>query len=508
MRICVTCGLVLLLFACAAVDAQPPVVNPSSRAAPINESPRAASVLATSASATNPPFQAPTPPTLTAAPTTLPVTTEPALTALLQFSGKLHLIDLMTGKDASGLPPVQGTSIPFFAENGKRVALVSTTDSVCEPSGGGTACYPTANELVLVNLQSQLALTMPFSPGGWIGAMAFRADGKRLGLVYNLRDTGTIMLINAENADLLAQRVMDYQPGFVNLSPDGKTLALYAEGAQPSGVQPPGAPRLLVLNGETLEVEWDQVLGDIVDGDWCAQDCNQADGAQLSESWQPAVVAAQDGRQLYILYADADKIMTVDLESRTIRTTALETANGPVENFFAFFAQTVQAKGGWNGVHKYAALSAGGNSLYSVAQTMETSPVTTGLRDTIYAVGALQKIDLSNGRLLAKRTLANREGISEYTQGVYSTPDGAHVFVVRADHNGKWWTEVYDAGTLEPTARVDGWRLLVTYRMNGEPILLAHKPNSSPTQLGLVDPQSFQITRTFSLDSSDGWVYP
>lgn len=432
----------------------------------------------------------------------------PESSAFLQFDSQIHLIDLTTGKDAVGYDPIHA-EIPVFSDDGKFLAAVESHGESCEPSGGGVACRPSAATLHVLDLQTQHQLTIPLPADGWVGSISFPPDTNRLVMAYNRRESSTIMLADVDTARVVSQREIEFRPTLLHFAPDRKTLAVYgqARGDDPDVSRPP-APQVILLDVASLQVTWQQTLDNVVSGSWCVEGCQGSHEQQLAAAWYPAVIPSRDGRYLYIVHADADQLTTIDLSERKIRTTAVQTARSWFEDFLAMTANVAEAKGGVNGSSQYATLSPDGSRLYVIGQTMKATHDTTSHWDTIYASGDLQVIDTQSGKRLDSRAMENRQAISEYLDGVSVTPDGAHVCVVRSDEQNHWWTEIFDATSLQPTTQLKDWRVLITSQLNGEPMLLAHQPNAQPLRLGLVDPATFRVTRSWLLASNAGWVSP
>ncbi len=474
-----------------------------------------------SATPTNAPLQ----PIATLVPTAMPTRPLPPITTpapessvLLHLGSAIHVLDLATGKDAPGyelLPP----SPSALSADGKKLAAIEPRGRSCEFVGGGTSCRSGAGVLHVVDLQArrevtndltvrrQVTDTLPSE--GWVGNISLTPDLSRVTFAYNQRELSTILLADAHTAGIVVQRVIDFRPALLQYAQDGKTLVVYGQalGDDPGNLKPP-PPSVALLDAATLEVEWEQMLTNIVSGSWCVENCQGSHEERLSAIWYPAVVPSHDGRHLYIVHADVDKLTTIDFSSRTIRTTELQTARLGFDNFLARFADVAEAKGGASGVHKYAVLSLDGTRLYVSGSTMTATRDSRNRPDSTYSVAALQVIDVASGRRIATRGMANRNDVSEYFHSINITPDGAYVFVARGDERNNWWTEVFDAKNLQPVARLDEWRMFIARRMDAQPILLAHQPNSRPLQLVVIDPHTFEVIRSWSVDSNAGWASP
>lgn len=438
----------------------------------------------------------------------VPTTALPESTAFLQFDDTVHLFDLNTGKDAAGFKAIKGDA-PYFSDDGKRLAVVENQGQSCVASNGGVACRPNAGVLHLVELPSQREVTSTFPDKGWIGSFSFSPDSTFLALGFNQEKESSVLLVDARTAQIVAQQAVGFRATLLNFTADGKTLAVYgqAEGDDTAAAPLP-PPQVLLLDAGTLEVKQEITLDTLASGSWCVRNCQASHEQRLSKYWGPAVIPSKDRNSLYIVHADSDQLTTIDLSNGTIHTEDIRLARTWFEDFLALTANVAQAKGGFEGVNQYAALSPDGARLFVLGQKMTAASESSNLWETSYSAGELQAIDSQSGRKLAARALVNHPGIGEYINGLYSSPDGKRVFVVRADEQNGWRTEAYDAKTLEPIAELKDWRVLVTHGRGGEAVLLATKPDYGPIKLGLVDPNTFNITRSLQLEYYSDWISP
>lgn len=483
----ISLALSFILTACSPATSAPTSIPTSSSSLP-QPTPTSATLSTTSA---------------TASPS---VNIAPDSTVLLNPDNSIYWIDLSTGKSVPGFTPI-GPAAAVRSADGLQMAVIQERGQSCEPSGGGTACYPGASALEIVDVQTGSLVSNTLESGGWAWPLTFSPDSTRLALALNKDTSSNILLVNARTAQLIAQGALDFRPSLLNFSHDGKMLIVYGqpESDKPGITQPP-PPHVALLNAATLEMQWEQVLPEIISGYWCIETCQGQEGQQLSAYWNPAVVPSRDGQQLYIVHADAEKLTTVDFTARKVHTTAIRVARSWLDNFLALTADVAEAKGGARGASKYAVLSSDDTKLYVIAPTMTAErSADNSFWDTTYRVGDLEVIDVQSDRKLAALAMANREGVSEYLQEINLTPDGAYVFVVRSDPNNHWWTEVFDAQSLQPVARLEKWRIFVARRVNGQFILLAHQPPNS-NQLAVIDPNTFTVVRSFSLETNAGWV--
>jgi hypothetical protein len=247
----------------------------------------------------------------------------------------------------------------------------------------------------------------------------------------------------------------------------------------------------------TLEVEWEQALEGLTSGDWCLEDCKATHGMPVFTFWTPAVVLSSDGRQLYIVHADADRLTTVDFEARKVRTVEIDAAQTWFERLLALTADTAQAKGPVEGAGKAAVLAPDGKRLYVVGRSMESPRDANGNWEYREEFLGLQVIDLGSGRQVARHeSRADRIKISS---------DGATLMLAGWGETGPW-TDVLDAATLRRVRRLTGWEAAVVQQLNGQLVVVASQPGEKTTQLALLDGESFEVIRAWSVQGYGGWV--
>ncbi len=427
----------------------------------------------------------------------------------LHIDDRMRVLDLDTGKEVPGHES-SPSGVPVFSADGRRFVVVETNHSlpdICEPLDGGSACRPAAQVLDLVDVATWNRVTVPLEGKGWAGALALNADGSRLALDFGGHADRRILLADGNSGKIIAERAIELRPQTMFFQADGKTLAVY--GQEPGdgvGIKLPPAPRVMLLDAESLQVVWEETLARVLSGSRCQERCDRPHEERLTELWQPAVIPSHDGNKLLIVHADSNQLTTVDLVAHAVDTARLERARSWIERILELGAGVAQAKGGTGGVSKLGVISADGSRLWVVNQKMFSVPSESHGFDTQYSVGELVSLNTENGEQLALQSMYNLPSSGNYVNGIQLTPDGKHVYVVRSEASGRWWTEVYDAVTLKPVAKLETWHLLAARDLEGQPILLAFVPNANPGRLAVVGPRTFKVTRTLDLSLAAGWV--
>ncbi len=415
-----------------------------------------------------------------------------------RYRDETHLVDPATGQDLPDHPPL-GVRVSAISSDGTRAAGIESRGQSCEASGGGSACYASADVLHLIDLTAWRAVTTTLSANDWAGPLVFSPDSTRLALSLQERRASTLMLLDARTGAVLIRRALSFLPTQIKYTQDGTQLILYGQpfGNDP-GMTKPDPPRVLALNGATLDVQWEQSLTNIVSGSWCLESCQSSHEQQLFASWTPAVVAAHDGRALYIVHADAERLTTVDFDAHTVRMVEIRAAQSWLERLLDFGTSVAEAKGGFNGAHKSAVLSPDDAMLYVLTQTEQATRNALGDWDTQYASLGVQVIETSSGRRMTRH--------DDTAKAIKMTLDGAHLLL--HDWDGRqWWTDVLDAKSLQRVARLDDWEVVIARRLDGQPILLAQNPYH-PALKALLDPRTFAVVHSWTASSYASWVSP
>jgi len=310
------------------------------------------------------------------------------------------------------------------------------------------------------------------------------------------------MILDTGAGRIMGQRVLQFRPTLLTYTKDGVNLVVYGQplGTLP-GISKPGSPHVLLVGATSLEVQWDQQLDGIVSGYWCSENCTSSLDQWLSVDWEPAVIPSQDGRQLYILHADEDRLTTVDFNTRTVQSTEIRIAQSGFVWFLAFTAGVAKAKGSYTGVTKKAAISPDGKLIYLVVVTTNPIRGADGNSQSVEAKLELQVIDMKRSQLVASREI-HIPGTWIAADGVKFTPDGAFL-VLNGWKDGGRWSEVLEAKSLKLVADLDGWELVLTRRVDGQPIVLGDKwQEGKLVEFALLNPRTFEIGEIWKVEST------
>jgi hypothetical protein len=238
-------------------------------------------------------------------------------------------------------------------------------------------------------------------------------------------------------------------------------------------------------------------LPEIANGSWCTAACDTFDQERRVVSWQPGLAAAPDGRFLYIVHADEEKLTTVDLHGRTVQTVSIQAAQSWLERLLAWTARPVAAKSLGDGAAKSVVLSPDGSRLYVTGTAWQTETDEAG--EPVYQMEYLgvQVVDTADGRLLTtKETNAERLRL---------TPEGKYLLLDGWDERGRWF-EVWQADTLEMITRLENREVTAVPLLDGNYALLAGAADGYQLYLSLMTPPRFKCAPTWMAAGPITWV--
>ncbi|NJN54388.1 MAG: hypothetical protein HC804_06315 [Anaerolineae bacterium] len=460
----------------------------------------------------------PTSEPVTVAETRLPVTAvapttaqSPALLAQWNESSDtydIRLVDATTGVQLPGYDalPLAGNELYMlqtaWAADGRTLAAVAAADGpACESESGGTACRARAAALHLVDTKSWQSVIADLPDDGWVSTLLFNATGTQLAVAHHTENESQLLLFDAVTGGQLAQQPIPFRPTLIAFADDGSLVLAGADEGENRGVTKPGPFTVQVRDGITLAEQWSQTLPEIVHGNWCTANCEGEHTQRQTQSWQPGVVAAPDGRFLYIVHADDDMLTTVDLHGRTVQTRHIQAAQSWLERLLARTAQTAVAKSLGDGAYKTAVLAPDGSRLYAVGFSWHIESVDGAEPEHQTEYLGLQVVDPVDGRLLAsKETSAERLRL---------TPDGAYLLLDGWETDGRadgLWFEVWDAVSLELITRLEDRQVTAVPLLDGGYVLLASTADGQQLYLSLMSPPRFKCAPIWTADSSAFWI--
>jgi hypothetical protein len=146
-------------------------------------------------------------------------------------------------------------------------------------------------------------------------------------------------------------------------------------------------------------------------------------------------------------------------------------------------------------------LSGDGARLYVTGSTIRSEPDQREIWRITQSSLGVQIVAVPSGRRVGAAPV---EGSGADAIGL--TPGGAHLLLRGWEPGGKRWTEVLDARSLGRVARLVGWDVVAARRLDGRPIVLASQAGQQASQLAVLDPESFEIVRSWSVGIGASWL--
>ncbi|HYN87611.1 MAG TPA: hypothetical protein VER55_03730, partial [Ardenticatenaceae bacterium] len=340
--------------------------------------------------------------------------------------------------------------------------------------------------------------TLPVQGSSW--PLVFSPDASRLALVTTEPAGTHLLLVDGTTGELLARRSVPFSPSTMEFTPDGTSLVLYGtpEGSQP-GITQPEPPGVLLLDAANLDLLWEHTLDGVLSGFWCIEDCDAPHGEPLFAMWSPAVVLSADHRTRYVVHADDDTLTTVDFAARSASSVRIHVARSWLDTLMGMLAGVAEAKAPIDGASKVGALAPDGHTLYVVGHSMHSERSEQGGWQMSQESFGLQSIDVQTGQRVSS--------IPAEASNLRMSPDGQFLFLEGTGEPGAS-TQILDARTLEPLARLARWEPLLGQRLGGDPILLAVRYGETTTELAVLDTETFEVIDTWRPDGHAIWLVP
>lgn len=343
---------------------------------------------------------------------------------------------------------------------------------------------PRDARLLWIDIASWQARTSELGFDAWVSTMAFSPDGSSLAVATaspavmgRAPDQFGLQLIDVAGDRVIAEAALEVQPLQIAFSADGSMLSAYGSAPFVDTKTPSGPPVVSVFGGRDLSPLGSLVLQGVVDG------VMPVDDETLPEPflwWSPAVVFAPDGRTLYVIHADEDRLTRVDLAERQVTSMESAPRRSWLERLLTLGVEPAYAKGAGGGFRR-GVISPDGTRLYSVGSLTDPTIDEMGnLSFTTTNLG-LQVIDADSGVELARfDTQADEISLGFGGEQIFLRGWGPSSFA---------WTEVLDSATLELANRFNHARLFSVQDSAGRWLYLA-VVGSNSTKVTIVDPAS------------------
>lgn len=360
--------------------------------------------------------------------------------------GELRPLELDSSPPAYGeeVIPIGMYAVRALAPDGRTLAaLVYPRNDV-----------PRDAQLLWIDIPSWQARISELGFDAWVSTMAFSADGSSLAIATaspaimgRPPDEFNLQLIDVASDEVIAEADLEVQPLHIAFSADGDLLSAYGSAPYVDTKTPSGPPVVSVFDGRDLTRFGSLALEGVVDGVTPVEDDSLPEPFLW---WSPAVVFSPDGRTLYVIHADEDRLTRVDLAQRRVTSVEIRPRRSWLERLLAFGVETAYAKGAGGG-YRRGVISPDGGRLFTLGSLTEPSLDEHGsLSFTTTSLG-LQVIDPATGMEIARMDTQ----ADEISLGL-----GAEQIFLHGWGPGSFgWTDVVNAGTLENGNRFNHARL-------------------------------------------------
>ncbi len=397
----------------------------------------------------------------------------------------LFPVDASTGQPLCAYEPIS-LGYQFFHSFSPDGSLLALTVSDREDGRNSV--------LEWIDLKNWQLIKSPIEFEDWITAIAYSPDGQKLAITATgamseqgrASDSSQVAVIDNVTQTLQAERAVGLNPTMLEFTRDGSALVAYGSAENPDD-QTSQMAQVALLDSTTLEPLWSTPLASVIYGNKKVEEIE--DDPEGFESWEPAIVYAPDQEALYIVHADADRLTTVDINARTIRSADILPATSWLERLLALTAGTAHAKT-LDGYFKTAVLSPDGSRMYILSRTADSFQDEDGNWQFSETSHGLEVIEFA--------TAAQLVHLDTDATDLEFSADGQSLFLRSWMDQG--WTEVLDANSLRTIAHLAGRHITRGHRLDGQPVLLStiyHE--NDQTTMAIVDPDTLE-------DIYEGWT--
>ena len=440
-------------------------------------------------------------PSLNTSPTTAPATHATFENSLLAVEWKggsegnlLAPLDPATGIALPGYTPISVGQSYFHAFSPDRQTLAAVIFPNDTTYNGN---------LLLIDLPAWKTQTFKLNLHGWVTAMVFSPDGRRLAIAHG-ESTYRLTVFDLEQGVITAQQKTDSFVTRLKFTADGESLMLYRPAIQnfyTDNELGAGPPQVLLLDAADLSPRWSAELVGVRDGilpkdEKTVIDLNQPGTAMYLS---PALAYAPDRDALYIIHADSEQLTTIDFNAQKVETVEIQTKLSWFERLLSLDASVAYAKVA-DGTGKQAVVSPDGQFLYVVGVNNASFQDQQGnwqMSQTPLGADIIQTSDGS--RVMHIETEAADLSLS---------PDGRFLYLRNWGANEPW-TEVFDTSSRQVTARKTGIYASPALLMNGESLVVStYSSSETAHHMGIFQPDALAPLLEWTGPHYIAWLTP
>ena len=401
----------------------------------------------------------------------------------------LFPLDPATGEALPVYEPIpfgQGYSFAFSPDRSTLAAVTYLNDQA------------TKGNLLLIDLDAWKTHSLELEPNGWVSAMVFSPDGKRLAIADGL-STYRLTIFDLEKGVIAAQKEEDFLITRLKFTSDNESLMLYGtviENRYTENEMSGGPPQVRLLDAADLSPRWSVDLKGVRDGIFPTNENVKPDMSQPGTAMylSPAVVFAPIQNTMYIAHADSDQLSVVDFDAQNVETLKIQTELSWFERLLSLTASLAHAKVA-DGTSKQAAISSDGQLLYVVGLRSESVQSTNGNWEVNHTPLGLEVIRTSDGSRV-ERFETNSSDLSLSTDG--------RLLYLRNWKDETPWTEVFDLSTGQVLTHKEWMYGTPALRMNGESLLVStYSTGEFSHHMSILQPDGSQLLSEWT---SSGYV--
>jgi DNA-binding beta-propeller fold protein YncE len=443
-------------------------------------------------------------------PTTIPAGTTASQSQAVTLDGTLETSLLATTWDDSPednalypLNPASGTALPGY----KPIALGYSSYSAYSPDRQTLAMvsFPTETtydgSLLLIDLPMWKARRFELKLVGWVNAMAFSPDGKRLAIAHG-QTYYQLTMVDLEQGDVETHAEMDSFVSRLKFTKNGEALMVYSPTIDNTNGLSADPPKVLLLDAADLSPRWSAELENVRDGIFPKDETithpelyEPGNALYLS----PGLVFAPDRDALYVVHPDSEQLTTVDFQSQTVSTVKIQPKLTWFERLLSLSAGVAHAKIA-DGTNKQAHISPDGQFLYVTGVSHNSFEDQLGNLQMEQTPLGLEIIQTSDG----SRVEHFETEVTEFSL----SPDGRFLYM-RNWGASLPWTEIFDTSSRQLVARKEKLYGTPALLVNGEALLVStYSTSETSNTMSVLQPDGSSVLAEWTAPASVWWLTP
>jgi WD40 repeat protein len=404
------------------------------------------------------------------------------------------------------LDPARGTALPGY----KPIPLGYSSYSAYSPDRRILAIvsfpkddsyYHYGGSLLLVDLPAWKTHRLELELDGWVSAMAFSPDGKRLAIAHG-ETSYNLTTVDLVEGKIIAQAQTDSYVTRLKFTENGEALMIYRPSMYATNGLSADPPQVLLLDAADLSPRWSAELEEVRDGVFPKDETITQ--IQLYEPgnalyFMPGLAFAPDRDSLYIVHADSEQLTTVDFSAQKIETVKIQAKLSWFEQLLSLTAGVAHAKIA-DGTNKQAVISPDGQFLYVVGVnniSVQDQQGNVQMEETPLGLEILQTSD--GNRVERFETDATEFSLS---------PDGRFLYM-RSWGSGLPWTEIFDTSNRQLVARKEKLFATPALLVNGEALLTStYSTSETSNHMSVLEPDGSRILAEWTASTSIWWLTP